>query len=72
MSDDPINLKRERKRRQREAAARRAQARRAWHGATRAERQAQRLERERLARRLEGHRREASEDGARDGEDQDR
>ena len=53
----PVNLNRARKARAREEARRRADANAARHGRTKAERQAEAAEAERLARRHEEHRR---------------
>jgi hypothetical protein len=55
---EPINLNRRRKQRRRERGSKQADANRAWHGATRAERAQIAREREVRARRLDGLRRE--------------
>ena len=55
---EPINLNRRRKKRRRERESKQAAANRAWHGATRGERQRIEREREKSARRLDGLRRE--------------
>jgi hypothetical protein len=59
---EPVNLNRHRKRKRREREQKQADANRAWHGATKAERARLALERRRQARRLEGHRREPEEE----------
>jgi len=57
-----INLNRARKARQKAGAKATAEANRALHGRSRADRDAQTIERERAHRHIEGHRREDEHD----------
>lgn len=57
-----INLNRARKARQKAGAKATAEANRALHGRSRTEREAQKIERERANRHLEGHKREDEDD----------
>lgn len=57
-----INLNRARKARQKAAQAATAATNRLLHGRTRADREAQRIERERADRHIEGHKREDDHD----------
>jgi uncharacterized protein DUF4169 len=58
---EPVNLNRRRKQKRREREQKQAAANRAWHGATSVERERIARERERQARRLDGHRRQTEE-----------
>ena len=58
-----VNLRLQRKRRQRAEKDRRAAENRAIHGRTKAEKQRDRLESERVAAFVDGHRREPDEPG---------
>ncbi|MDZ4112049.1 MAG: DUF4169 family protein [Brevundimonas sp.] len=57
-----INLNRARKARQKAGAKATAEANRALHGRSRADRAAQKIERERADRHIEGHKREDDHD----------
>jgi hypothetical protein len=57
-----INLNRARKARQKAGAKAAAEANRLLHGRTRADRDAQKIERERADRHIEGHKREDDHD----------
>ncbi len=57
-----INLNRARKARQKAGAKATAEANRALHGRSRADRDAQKIERERADRHIEGHKREDDHD----------
>jgi hypothetical protein len=64
MADNVVNLNRFRKKKKREAKAKQAEVNRIRHGRTGAEKERERLERERAARLLEGKLLEPSAEGA--------
>lgn len=64
MADNVVNLNRFRKKKMREAKAKQAEINRLLHGRTGAEKERERVERERAARLIEGKRLEPSAEGA--------
>jgi hypothetical protein len=69
VADEPVNLRRYRKRKRRDTEARRAAENRVRHGETPAEREARERVQARETRWLEGHRAETPPDGGSRGSD---